>query len=519
MIRRSYCRAMATTVVVFIFSSSAGLWAQGFPRGHHDALGPRYQAAPRQGDSLRHREAATKDFVRRWNEIAIDASGLDHTPIAPGEARVFGEQFGPTRSSRAIAIVHIAIFDAVIAIDGGYRSYTGISSSPKDASVNAAIAQAAHDTLCALFPSQAPNFDTALEADLKLVSNGRAKNNGIDAGHRAAAAILALRENDGSDHAEPRIGVDYSTSDQPGKWRQDPISLIPLALGARWAEVKPFVLKTANQFRVPPPPALESSKYAAAFEEVKRLGGDGIATPTVRTAEQTGIGIYWAYDGTPSLCAPPRLYNQVTTQVTDQMGLNAIELARLLALVNTAMADAGIAIWESKYYYDFWRPVTGIREADVGTGPTGEGDGNPATLADPVFSPLGAPASNLNGPNFTPPFPAYPSGHAGFGGALFQTLRRFFGKDNIQFTFVSDEYNGVTKDAAGIVLPLKPRSFNSLSEAEEENGQSRIYLGIHWAFDKSEGIAQGRSVADYVVGHVFAPAHSSDHRLDGNSRR
>jgi hypothetical protein len=459
------------------------------------------------------------DFVRRWNEIAIDASGLDHTPVAPSEARVFGEQFGPTRSSRAMAIVHIAIFDAVIAIAGGYRSYTGISPSPKDASVNAAIAQAAHDSLCALFPSQAPNFDTALQADLKLVSNGRAKNNGIDAGRRAAAAILELRENDGSGHAEPRVGVDYSTSDQPGKWRQDPISLIPLALGARWAEVKPFVMKRANQFRVPPPPALESSEYASAFEEVKLLGGDGIVTPTVRTAEQTGIGIYWAYDGTPSLCAPPRLYNQVTTQIADQMGLNAIELARLLALVNTAMADAGIAIWESKYYYDFWRPVTGIREADVGTGPTGAGDGNPATLGDPTFSPLGAPASNLNGPNFTPPFPAYPSGHAGFGGALFQTLRRFLRKDNVQFTFVSDEYNGVTKDASGIVRPLKPRSFNSLSEAEEENGQSRIYLGIHWAFDKSEGIAQGRNVADYVFGHLFAPAHTPDHRLDGNSRR
>ena len=240
---------------------------------------------------------------------------------------------------------------------------------------------------------------------------------------------MELRENDGSAHAEPRVGVDFITGDEPGQWRQDPISLIPLALGARWAEVKPFIMKSAKQFRVPPPPALKSSEYAAAFEEVKQLGGDGIVTPTVRTGEQTGIGIYWAYDGTPSLCAPPRLYNQVATQIADQMALNAIELARLLALVNTAMADAGIAIWESKYYYNFWRPVTGIREADAGTGPTGQGDGNPATIGDPEFSPLGAPASNLNGPNFTPPFPAYPSGHAGFGGALFQILRNFFRKD------------------------------------------------------------------------------------------
>ena len=164
-----------------------------------------------------------------------------------------------------------------------------------------------------------------------------------------------------------------------------------------------------------------------------RLGGDGVVTPTQRTAEQTEIGIYWAYDGMPSLCAPPRLYNQIAMQIADRASLDIGEMARLMALVNIAMADAGIAIWESKYYYEFWRPVTGIREADAGTGPTGKGDGNKATKGIANFSPLGAPASNLNGPNFTPPFPAYPSGHAGFGGALFETLRQFMGTDDIRF--------------------------------------------------------------------------------------
>jgi hypothetical protein len=165
--------------------------------------------------------------------------------------------------------------------------------------------------------------------------------------------------------------------------------------------------------------------------------------------------------------------------------------------VNVALADAGIAIWESKYHWVFWRPVTGIREADI--------DGNPETPGDPTFSPLGAPASNLTGPNFTPPFPAYPSGHAGFGGALFQTLRNVYGTDAIPFTFVSDELNGITLDNQGNVRPLRPRSFTTLSQAEEENGQSRIYLGIHWAFDKDEGIAMGRSVADWVFDHAFRP--------------
>jgi hypothetical protein len=198
-------------------------------------------------------------------------------------------------------------------------------------------------------------------------------------------------------------------------------------------------------------------------------------------------------------------YNQIATQIADQMGSDAIQTARLLALVNIAMADATLTCWESKYYYDVWRPITGIRESDPGTGSTGLGDGNAATVGDPTFSPLGAPASNLNGPNFTPPFPAYPSGHASMGGALFQTLRRFYGTDRIRFTFVSDELNGITKDNTGTVRPLTPRTFRNLSQAEEENGQSRIYLGIHWSFDKTGGIAQGRRVADYVFANAFVP--------------
>jgi hypothetical protein len=147
--------------------------------------------------------------------------------------------------------------------------------------------------------------------------------------------------------------------------------------------------------------------------------------------------------------------------------------------------------------------VTGIRESDSGTGPTGAGDGNDLTVGDVTFSPLGAPASNLNGPNFTPPFPSYPSGHAGFGGALFQVLRRFYGKDKIPFTIISDEFNGVTKDNNGNPRPLIERRFSSLSEAEEENGQSRIYLGIHWSFDKTEGIRLGNKVGDFVFDHAF----------------
>ena len=460
-----------------------------------DFFGPLF--SPTSSAATNQAPKKALDSIHRWNQIAIDASGLDHTPVAPGEVRTFGEQLGPGRSSRAMAIVHIAIFDSVNAILGGYQSYTGIQSVKPPVSLDAAVAQAAHDTLAAMYPSQKPAFDSLLADDLAKISNKNERANGVSLGQRAAAAILTLRTNDGAQIPEQHWGVDYFASNDPGIWRMDPISMIPTALGAHWGECTPFVVQSGSQFRVPPPPAMNSPEYTAAYNEAKSFGGDGVHTPTVRTAEQSFIGIFWAYDGTPSLCAPPRLYNQITVHIADQMNLNTIQLARLLALANTAMADAGISIWESKYYYDFWRPVGGIREADT--------DGNANTISDPAFMPLGAPASNLTGPNFTPPFPSYPSGHGGFGGALFQTFRRFFGTDSVAFTFTSDEFNGVTKDNAGNVRPYMPRSFANFSQAEEENGQSRIYLGIHWSFDKTQAIAQGRNVANYVFDHAFTP--------------
>jgi hypothetical protein len=436
-------------------------------------------------------------WVLRWNRIAVDASGVDHAEL--------GQQLGPGRSSRAMAIVHIAMFDVLNAAVGGYQGYTSLGRVYGEPSLKAAIAQAAHDTLVALFSAQSASFDAALAEDLARVPDRRAKYDGVRLGQRAAAAILALRADDGSQHDEPAMGTEYVPSEQPGFWRLDPVSQIPVALGAHWGEVAPFVLASTDQFRAPPPPALTSAEYTAAYNEVTALGGDGITTPTLRSEEQTQISTYWAYDGTPSLCAPPRLYNQIAVTIAQQQGSDLMETARLLALVNTAMADAGTAAWESKYHYAYWRPVTGVRESDPGSGPSGLGDGNPDTLGDPTFSPLGAPASNLSALNFTPPFPAYPSGHATFGGALFQTLRRFYRTDAIAFTFVSDEFNGVTLDNQGNPRPLLPRSFSSLSQAEEENGQSRIYLGIHWSFDKTAGIAQGNAIADYVFENAFQP--------------
>ena len=474
---------------------------------HHDArrrLRDRHHFGP-------HPQGA-REMLHHWNAIAVDASGLDHTPPSPGESRVFGEQLGPGRASRAMAIVHISVFDAVNAIAGDYEAYSRMPRAPEGASMQAAIAQAAHDTLIAMFPAQVDDMNEELSDDLGQMRNGPSKLMGMRVGAKAAELILAARRDDGSQYVEPKLGIGFFTKDAPGKWRQDPISLVPTALGAPWGAVEPFVISAGARFRVPPPPALRSREYASAYNEVKRLGGNDITTPTDRTDDQTFTGIFWAYDGTPSLCAPPRLYNQIAMTIADKMHTDTVELARLLALVNVAMADAGIAIWESKYYYQFWRPITAIREADAGTGPTGLGDRNPLTEGDPSFTPLGAPASNLTGPNFTPPFPGYPSGHAGFGGALFETLRRFYGTDAIPFTFTSDEFNGETVGNDGQVRPLRPKSFQTLSQAEDENGQSRIFLGIHFAFDKTDGIQQGRRVADYVFGNAFQPARGHDGR-------
>src|ERR1043166_5051679 len=326
-----------------------------------DYFGPKINAAASTVATEASKNAL--DSIHRWNQIAIDASGLDHTPVAPGELRTFGEQLGPGRAARAMAIVHIAIFDSVNAVLGGYQSYSGIPRAKGPVSIDAAVAQAARDTLSVLYPSQAAKFDAFLGQDLAAVHSKPDRNGGITLGRQAAQAILELRHGDGSQVPEPILGSTWFTSDQAGHWRKDPIAQQAIALGAHWGECRPFVLQSGSQFRAPPPPAMTSQEYADAYNEAKSLGGDGIHTPSLRTPEQSFIGIFWAYDGTPSLCAPPRFYNQITVHIADQMHLNTIELARLLALTNTAMADTGIAVWESKFFYDFWRPITGIRES------------------------------------------------------------------------------------------------------------------------------------------------------------
>ncbi len=453
--------------------------------------------------------SSTFDRLFMWNEIALDTTAIDHTPLAAGEKRVFGEQFGPHRSSRAMAIIHIAMFDAVNAIVPKFHSYANVQQVTGDVSIDSAIAQAAHDTLVWLYPSQAPRLDELFAVDLSRMPRDPA---GVTAGEAlgkaAAQAIIALRSADGSQYTEPTAGGPFTLIGGVGHWSPDPVSQLQVYLGAYWPGVTPFVLASASQFRAPPPPALTDPAYTRAFKQAQRLGGDPLnGTKTDRTKKQTIEGVFWSYDGTPALCAPPRLYNQIARTIALQQGMRSVpEAARFLALINTAMADAGIAAWDTKWYYQYWRPVTAIRSPDQG--------GNNTVEPDPAWYPLGAAATNTHGPNFTPPFPAYVSGHATFGGALFEILRKYY-PDATPFTFTSDEWNGLNTDIYGKIMPLRPLSFPSLSAAEYANSESRIYLGVHWQFDSDVGIVEGNHVGDWVFDHAFRPLKQAPARPVG----
>ncbi len=453
-------------------------------------------------ERLEDRVLMSADSVLDWNAVALGAVAADHSVATPAQG-------GPTRTARALAIVHGAMFDAANAIDHSFTSYLVHRNGPKRASIDAAVAQAAHDTLANLYPQQTATFDAALAATLAGVPDGPNEKKGIAIGRVVAKKTLNARADDGSALDPP-----YTEGTLPGEHRQDPLHPTQGFLTPGWGSVTPFAMTDGAQFRSEAPPLLSSAEYATAFNDVKVVGADDAETSDRdgngmpdRTPEQTVTGIFWGYDGSPGLGTPPRLYNQIARVIAVQQGNTEIQNARMFALINIAMADAGIASWETKYVFNFWRPVIGVREADPGTGPSGLGDGNAATTAEAGWSPLGAPCSNDCGAvtNFTPPFPAYTSGHATFGAAMFMTLTNFYGRDNIAFTFTSDEFNGVTTDQNGNVRPVVTRTYSRLSEAAEENGQSRIYLGIHWVFDKTAGIAQGNAIADYVFQNFLRP--------------
>jgi hypothetical protein len=471
------------------------------------ARGPRNarRARPLALEPLEDRCLPSADPVLFWNAVALQAAVTDHGLDAPGL------QFGPTRTSRAFAIVQGAVFDAVNSIKPQYSPYLIQVAAPKDASLDAAVAEAAYTTLVDLYPYQKDYFDSQLAVSLQHIPQ-KQKIDGLAVGLTVADYILAARANDGSQVDAPGQQPPYTYGQLPGQWRADPLHPNATPLTPDWGGVTPFVIQSATQFGAPPPPPIDSQAYADAYQQVKAIGAVDAEATGARTANETNIGFYWGYDVSPGLCAPVRFYNQIAEAVAQQMGNSVTDNARLFALLNFAMADAAICCWNDKFaVYDYWRPVTAIRENDPATGPTGLGSGNPYLVGqgDPNWQPLGAPADNGAGTNFTPPFPSYTSGHATFGGATFKLLEDFYRTDVIPggLTIISDEFNTITVDQNGNPRPLLPRTYNFFSQMAGENAQSRIYLGIHWQFDATEGIRSGDEIADYVFTHALAPLH------------
>ena len=462
----------------------------------------RHKARSLQMEQLEERCVMSADPVLFWNGVALQAAVTDHGIGEPGL------QFGPTRTSRALAIVQGAVYDTVNSIVPTDAPYLIQVAAPKDASLDAAVAEAAYTTLVNLYPYQQAYFQSQLAVAVAGIPT-TAMTDGMAVGLTVADYILAQRANDGSQIDAAGQPVNYTYGQLPGQWRADPLHPDVAPLTPDWGEVTPFVIRNANQFAPPAPPPITSLAYAQAFEQVKALGA---INSTIRTDNETNIGYFWGYDVSPGLCAPVRFYNQIAEAVAVKMGNSVVANARFFALINFAEADAAITCWGAKYYYDLWRPVTAIRENDPGTGPTGDGSGNPYLVGqgDTNWQPLGAPADNGSGTNFTPPFPSYTSGHATIGAATFKVMEDFYQTDVIPggLTIISDEFNTITVDQNGIARPLLPRTFNFFSQMAGENAQSRIYLGIHYQFDAIEGIRSGDGIADFVFTHALRPVHS-----------
>ncbi len=458
------------------------------------------------------------DPILLWNEVALEANRVSHT-----NGR--GEQAGPPLSARALAIVHLAMYDAYAAIENtaGLPPYLpGLPPAPTNSSSDAAVAAAAHRALTELFPTQTPFFNFILTA------SGSTQDPGHQFGIDVADAILADRTGD------PGPGsATYKPSSSRGKHRPDPDNLGQGFHAPDYGRLcKGFAIGARHELASPP---FDDEEYSRAVRQVRGKGikpelmGTLPDSLTGRTVDETLIGIYWGYDGAAELGTPPRLYNQIIRQIAvtrspgNSTTPNSVaQNARLFALVNVALADAGILAWDQKYIHDLWRPVLGIREHDnsMGPGATTGGD-NISDDCDPLWLPLGAPNTNRIGKNFTPPFPAYPSGHATFGAAAFHITRLFYGEggrysDNTlipdplfeDLEFVSEEFNGISLDNTGAARQRHLRRFpGGLWQMIEENGRSRVYLGVHWVFDafavsEEDEIDLRRTVETKPVGGV-----------------
>ena len=382
------------------------------------------------------------DVVIAWNQNAVDAL-VAHDKYAD-----------PLNAVRTIALVHIAQHDAVNAAVPAFEQYA-FQGRDAEADPVAAAASAARDVLVAEFPAQQAALDAKLAQSLASVPDGEAETRGVQLGKQAAAALLALRAEDGSD--APIVGS-YVPGSGPGKYQFTAPWTFAYLPG--WVSMKPFALASASQFRSAPPPPLNSAKYAADFAEVKAKGRKN---STARSADETAYAHFW-YEFSDIG------WNSVGRAVAVERRLGLMTTARLFAQLNMAMSDSYVAGWDSKYHYDFWRPVTAIRAADT--------DGNPATAADATWE------TEL----MTPPVQDYPSTHSVLGRAAAEVLAATVG-DRTSFTFASSSAQP----------PMSTRSFASFRQAADENARSRVMAGIHFRFAADAGQLMGQKIGQWTA--------------------
>jgi hypothetical protein len=411
------------------------------------------------------------DEVTKWSEVA-NRLAFDLNPLY---------------QSRILAMTHTAMHDAVNAIDRRYQPYSFRIPVTPGASPEAAAATAAYSvlldqfnqlTVAIGFPPQQAELNAAYATSLASIPSGSAKTFGIGIGQAAASVILSIRASDGA-YLLPVLDPNYPQGTVPGQYRFTPGA--PFAFEPKWGSVPPFVLDYSSKFRPNPPYPINSKRYTDDFNEVKALGSDGISAPSARTPDQTQIALFW-------LESSPVGWNRIarTVSATAPGGLNLWQNARLFALLNLAMADGYIASWDAKYKYNFWRPVTAIRE--------GNADGNSDTIGNPAWTPLDP----------TPPIPDHDSGHSVQGGAASEALAQFFGSSRFSLQTCSTSLPpGLRCNDPSPVY----RSFSSFSQAALENGLSRIYVGYHFRKAVTEGIEHGRKIADTAFQHFLRPAH------------
>lgn len=398
------------------------------------------------------------DVVTDWNNAVIEV--------------IRNQPLNPLIATRTLAMVHVAIHDAGNGVDPHYQRYYVQGSAPPNSSVRAAMSQAAHRVLTSLYPDRADYFDDVLAKSLADIPRGAPKLKGRIWGYRVGTAILKLRENDNWD-----LVVPYEPSGELGRWQPTPPGFAPAA-APHWPFVTPWTMTSGSQFRVGAPPELATEEFAEWFNDVKDLGR---VDSEVRTDEQAEIAFFWE-DGGGSATPPGHWFIYAQDVARDQ-GYDLFETARLFALMALAQADALIAVWDSKYTYDYVRPVTNIQlEADI--------DGNPDTEADPAWMPA-LP---------TPPHPSYPSGHSGLSAATARILELYVGSASYHFCGASPD-----PDRWPDVLPGVVRCWDSFEAAAEEAGRSRIYGGIHWQFDNLPALQMGRDLATQTFVRFLRP--------------